>query len=93
MDDILVHTKTLEEHRKVVAEVLQICKDNELYLKQEKCEFKKEEIEFLGVIVGNGTMRMDPKKVNAIGKWPVPQTVKDVQQFLGFCNFYRSFID
>jgi len=66
---------------------------NNLYLKHQKCEFEKEEVEYLGVIVGRGQIRMDPHKVAAIGRWPKPKTVKDVQSFLGFCNFYRNFIE
>jgi hypothetical protein len=57
-----------------------------LYLKPEKCEFEKGEIEFLRVIVGNGQVRMDPKKVAVIRDWMIPKTKKDVQAFLGFCN-------
>jgi RNase H-like domain found in reverse transcriptase/Reverse transcriptase (RNA-dependent DNA polymerase)/Retroviral aspartyl protease len=93
LDDILVYTKTKQEHQQVVREVLEILRKNNLYLKHTKCEFEKEEIEYLGMIVGRGTVRMDPKKVDAIGRWPTPQTVKQIQQFLGFCNFYRNFID
>jgi len=52
VDDILIYTKTLEEHRAVVKEVLQILQDNNLYLKHQKCEFEKEEVEYLVVIVG-----------------------------------------
>src|SRR5438105_6353019 len=90
MDDILIYTKTLAEHRAIVKEVLSILEKNNLYLKHSKCEFEREEVEYLGVIVGQGQVRMDPHKVAAIGKWPEPKTVKDVQSFLGFCNFYRN---
>jgi len=92
LDDILVYTKTLAEHRIIVKQVLQILQDNDLFLKPEKCTFEQTEVEYLGMIIGNGEIKMDPKKVNAITKWPTPNTVKDVQQFLGFCNFYRNFI-
>ena len=92
LDDILVYTKTLAEHRIIVKQVLQILQDNDLFLKPEKCTFEQTEVEYLGMIIGNGEIKMDPKKVNAITKWPTPNTVKDIQQFLGFCNFYRNFI-
>ena len=89
IDDILVFAgDSLEEHKAVVAEVLQILKDNQLYLKALKCTFHAQEIEFLGTICGNGTFRMDPGKVKAVLDWPVPLNVKDVQSFLGFTNFY-----
>jgi hypothetical protein len=92
MDNILVYMDTIEEHREVNRRVLRILRENKLYLKPEKCEFEKSEIEFLGVIVGNGQVRMDPKKVVVIRDWMIPKTKKDVQTFLGFCNFYRHFI-
>src|SRR5712692_6970329 len=92
MDDILVFTDTIEEHQEVNRRVFQILRENKLYLKAAKCEFEKDKVEFLGVIIGNGQVRMDPKKVAVIRDWPVPKKKKDVQAFLGFCNFYRRFI-
>jgi hypothetical protein len=92
LDDTLIYSETLEEHRATVMEVLEILKANDLYLKPEKCEFEKREVEYLGVIVGDGKIRMDPVKVAGIHEWAKPQTVKDVQSFLGFLNFYRRFI-
>jgi len=63
-----------------------------LYLKVSKCKFHKEEVEFLGFIVGKNGMCMDPKKVDSITSWPVPKSVHDVRMFLGLANFYRRFI-
>jgi hypothetical protein len=76
----------------IVKQVLQILQDNDLFLKPEKCTFKQTKVKYLGMIIGNGEIKMDPNKVNAITKWPTLNTVKDVQQFLGFCNFYQNFI-
>src|SRR5713101_4020974 len=92
MDDILVSTDTVKEHREVNRRVFQILRENKLYLKAAKCEFEKSKVEFLGVIVRNGQVRMDPKKVVVIMDWPVLKKKKDIQAFLGFCNFYRRFI-
>jgi hypothetical protein len=92
MDDILVHTRSLSEHTKVVRQVLKILRDNNLFLKAEKCKFHVPEVEFLGLIVGNGVARMDPVKTAAINDWPTPTTKKELQRFLGFCNFYHRFI-
>ena len=61
---------------------------NDLYLKPEKCEFEKEEIEYLGVIVGYKTLRMDPKKLVAVAEWPIPKNPTNVQQFLEFTGYY-----
>ena len=65
--------------------------DNDLYVKAEKCEWKKQEVEFLGDHLGPNGIRMDDKKVKAITEWPVPKRVKDVQKFLGLANFYQRF--
>jgi hypothetical protein len=92
MDNILVYTDTIEEHREVNQKVLQILQENRLYLKPEKCEFEKGEFEFLGVIIGNGQVRMNPTKVAVIRDWTIPKTKKDIQAFWGFCNFYHCFI-
>lgn len=67
-------------------------KENKLYLKPEKCEFETHTVEYLGVIIGQGQVRMDPKKVEVVWNWPTPNSKKAVQKFLGFCNFYRRFI-
>ena len=92
MDDILVFTDTVEEHCRIVNEVLRILEQNHLYLKPEKCIFESPYVDYLGIIVGNGTVRMDPKKVQAVSQWPTPEKKRDVQAFLGFCNFFRRFI-
>src|ERR1700761_2377603 len=92
MDDILIYTETLEEHRKVVKRVLQILKDNKLYLKAEKCEFEQQKVEYLGLIISPGRIEMDPVKVEGVANWPIPPNMKEVQSFLGFTNFYRQFI-
>ena len=49
-------------------------------------------IDYLGIIVGNGTVQMDPKKVAVLNTWPTPLNKRNVQSFLGFCNFFRRFI-
>ena len=89
LDDILIAADTLEELRSETDKVLKILQDNDLFLKPEKCEFEKERIEYLGVIISKGRAEMDPAKVSGIIEWPTPKTVKETQSFLGFCNFYR----
>jgi hypothetical protein len=92
MDDILIYMPTLVEHRKIVCEVLQRLQDHDLYLKPEKCEFEKQEIEYLGMIIHPGEVCMNPGKVSAVRDWPTPTTLHDVRAFIGFSNFYRRFI-
>jgi hypothetical protein len=92
MDDILIYTPTIVEHRKIVWEVLRRLQDHDLYLKPEKCEFEKQEIEYLGMIIHPGEVCMDPGKVSAVQDWPTPTTLRNVRAFIGFSNFYRRFI-
>ena len=63
---------SLEEHRRVTREVLKILRENKLYLKPEKCEFEQPSIEYLGMIVEEGRVRMDPAKVAAVADWAIP---------------------
>jgi hypothetical protein len=92
MDDILIFTKTLEEHRRILRRVLKILQDNNLYLKPEKCAFEVDTVEFVGFVLSNGSIQMDPVKVAGVKEWPTPTNVTEVQSFLGFINFYRRFI-
>jgi hypothetical protein len=89
MDDILIHIPNDPVyHRARVHQVLIKLRMHDLYLKPEKCAFEKEEIEFLGVILKNGTVQMDPTKTRGIADWKPPQNVRDVRAFLGFTGFY-----
>ena len=72
--------------------VLQRLRENDLYLKPEKCLFDVEEVEFLRLIVKPDTLAMDPVKLKGIEDWPEPSSVRGVRSFLGFTNFYRRFI-
>jgi hypothetical protein len=93
MDDILVATcNNLEEHQQLVHQVLAGLKKLDLYLKLTKCIFETKKIEFLGVILEDGTVTMDLVKVAGVEEWKEPKMVKDIHKFLGFCNFYRRFI-
>jgi len=92
LDNILIFTETLEEHRRVTWRVMELLWKNNLFLKPEKCEFKKTEVEYLGVIISQTSIKMDPVKVAGVMEWPIPSNRKEVQSFLGFTNFYRRFI-
>jgi len=92
IDNILIFTEDGEHHDEMVEEVLKRLKENDLFLKLEKCEFKKKEIEFLGMIIRDKGVKMDTTKVEAIMSWPTPKHAKDIQAFLGLANFYHHFI-
>jgi hypothetical protein len=78
MDDILIYSKSLQHHRKVVRDVLTRLEQHDLYLKPEKCDFEKGEMEYLGMIIRPGEVCMDPGKVSAVKDWPTPTTLKEV---------------
>ena len=67
-------------------------REKDLFLALKKCQFEKEEIDFLGMIIRYNQICMDGTKLKGIKTWPEPKTVKDVRSFLEFCNFYRKFI-
>ena len=93
MDDILIHTlNDLALHRRVVNDVLQILADNDLYLKPPKCQFEATEVEYLGVVISEDQITMDPVKVNGVKNWKRPTTLQELRAFLGFLNFYRMYI-
>ncbi len=92
LDDILIFSRSLQEHVQHVRVVLQRLLENGLFVKAEKCVFHAQSVPFLGYIVSSEGMRMDPDKVQAVVNWPTPDSRKALQRFLGFANFYRRFI-
>ncbi len=92
LDDILIYSRNLADHRHHVAQVLQKLRQFHLYLKLEKCEFHRPTVQFLGYIIGSEGIQMGQGKVKAVAEWPTPQTIKELQRFLGFANFYPRFI-
>jgi hypothetical protein len=93
MDDIAIATTgTLQDHIDAVRDVLRVAEQHDLYFKLSKCTFHTSSIDYLGVIIEKGMMRMDPIKIAGIKNWPTPNKIKDIRSFLGFCNFYQPFI-
>ena len=101
MDDGVIHTRQksgetkeqhIARHRRYVHEIFDTLAENDLYVKPEKCAFEQEEIEYLGVIVGKGQLRMDPKKLHAVLNYPTPRNATDIRAFLGFTGYYRYFV-
>ncbi|KAI2655590.1 Transposon Tf2-6 polyprotein [Labeo rohita] len=92
LDDILIFSHTLSEHISHVRLVLQRLLENKLFVKAEKCEFHVSSVNFLGYVIEGGQVKTDPEKIQAVIEWPKPITLKQLQRFLGFANFYRRFI-
>ena len=91
LDDILIFSKSKEEHYEHLELVIEHLRQAELYANPKKCDFLKPEIDFLGFIINKDGLRMDPARVQTISEWRhhPPKTYRDIQVFLGFCNFYR----
>src|SRR5882724_1376465 len=92
LDDILIYSDNIEQHREHVREVLRRLRHNGLFAGINKCTFHADSVEYLGYILSPTGLSMDPAKVQTIQDWPEPRKVKDIQSFLGFANFYRRFI-
>ena len=96
LDDILIYSSTLREHKKHVRQVLQALSDAGLHLAPEKCEFHQQSVKYLGFIITTDGVAPDPAKVATVQLWGTKESpitcTKDVRHFLGFANFYRRFI-
>jgi hypothetical protein len=88
LDEILIFTSMLEEHRPISCMVMERLRKHKLYLRHEKCEFEKTRIEYLSVIILHNKVKMDPVKIVGVSEWPTPTNKKEVQSFVGFINFY-----
>jgi hypothetical protein len=93
IDDILIFSKNEEEHDEHLRLVLQKLRENQLYVKLSKYEFWLKEVLFLGHIISEGGISMDPSKVKSVLSWSTPQNVSDIWSFLGLVGYYRWFIE
>nr|GEX09579.1 putative reverse transcriptase domain-containing protein [Tanacetum cinerariifolium] len=93
IDEILVFSKSKEEHEDHLRTVLQILRQEKLYAKFSKCEFWLSSVAFLGHNISVEGITMDPAKVEAITKWPRPTFVTEVRSFLGLASYYRRFVE
>jgi hypothetical protein len=92
LDDILIYSKTEEEHEKHLRMVLQVLREHKLYAKLSKCIFYQKKIHYLGHIISADGITVDPEKIEAIRGWPVPRNVTEVRYFMGLVGYYRRFI-
>lgn len=93
LDDILIFSKTPEDHLRHLNIVLKRLREHRFYVKLKKCEFNKPEVKFLGHIVSAKGVKPDPAKVQSIMEWPAPRDVSELRSFLGLANYFRKFIN
>jgi hypothetical protein len=93
IDDILIFSKNEEEHDEHLCLVLQKLRENQLYAKLNKCEFWLKEVSFLGHIISEGGISVDPSKVKYVLSWNTSQNVLDIRNFLDLAGYYRRFIE
>jgi len=92
LDDIMIATKTIEEHFEILEEIFKRLVDNKLELRLDKCEFFQENIKYLGYVISKDGIEADNKGLEAIQMFPVPSNLHAVQSFLGLCQYFRRFI-
>ncbi|GJZ34612.1 putative reverse transcriptase domain-containing protein [Tanacetum coccineum] len=92
IDDILIYSKTKEDHEVHLKLVLELLKKERLYAKFSKCEFWLQEVHFLGHVVNHNGIHVDPSKIEAVKNWKAPTTPSEIRSFLGLAGYYRRFI-
>ncbi|KAJ9545159.1 hypothetical protein OSB04_024866 [Centaurea solstitialis] len=92
IDDILIYSKSKEDHVIHLIEVLETLRRERLYAKFSKCDFWLQEVQFLGHLVNREGIKVDPAKIEAVMKWEVPKTPTEIRSFLGLAGYYRRFI-
>lgn len=92
MDDILIYSSTLEEHRVLLRKVLEILRKHQFFAKLSKCSFAQQTIEYLGHCISAQGVATEPSKIKAVQQWPVPKNLKELRGFLGLTGYYRKFI-
>ncbi|KAD3337208.1 hypothetical protein E3N88_32728 [Mikania micrantha] len=93
LDDILIYSKTQEEHKNHLQLALKLLRQEKLYAKLSKCDFWIREVQFLGHVVNEQGIHVDKSKIEAIKNWEAPKTPTEVRQFLGLAGYYRRFIE
>ncbi|GJR63623.1 putative reverse transcriptase domain-containing protein [Tanacetum coccineum] len=93
IDDILIYSKNKQEHEEHLKIILELLKKEELYAKFSKCEFWIPKVQFLGYVIDNKGIHVDPAKIESVKDWASPKTPTEIRQFLGLAGYYRRFIE
>ena len=91
-DDILVYSPNLQDHWKHLELVFQTMRKHQMFIKAARCDFAQSKVEYLGHFIFAHGVETDPKKIDAVSKWPIPQSIKDLRSFLGLTGYHRKFI-
>ena len=93
LDDVLIYSDTMEQHQRDVENIIRAIRRQGMTIKPTKCEFHTQETEYLGFFINPEGVKVDPIKTSAIWEWKPPTSIKGIQEFMEFCNFYRRFIE
>ena len=92
VDNVLIRTEIEKGHDEIVEEVSRRLEENDLYMKPEKCTWKVQKVNFLGVVMGQGKIEIEENKVAGVLNWPISKMVRDISKFVGLANYYRQFV-
>jgi hypothetical protein len=92
IDDILIYSKNREDHEEHLKLVLQVLREHNLYAKFSKCDFFQKQVHYLGHVISQEGVEVDPDKIICIMEWPTPKYVSDIRSFMGLAGYYRRFI-
>ncbi|KAI3765101.1 hypothetical protein L2E82_15127 [Cichorium intybus] len=93
IDDILIYSRSQEEHETHLRQVLELLRQEKLYAKFSKCEFWLREVQFLGHVISSEGVKVDPAKIEAVMKWEPPRNPSEIRSFLGLAGYYRRFVE